>query len=259
MRAKDGVGAIEKACRVLKAMSDGRNTRLTEISAHCGLDKATALRVLEILAREGLVVRDLASKRYALGPEVARIARGVGEPVDWSAVVRPSLQRLAGQFEDTALASVVSGLEMVCVDLQVGQYPLRAQFQEVGSRRTLGVGSSGMSVLAAMPLPERSATLRQIERRLSQYPAITPALIEETIGRAEGRGYAVLVDAVVVRMGGIAAVVRAPGGRPIGALSVAALAERILDREAALAAAVMREAAEVEARLAAMAPADFVW
>ena len=95
------VGAIEKACRVLKALTDGRNTRLVDIAGYCGLDKATTMRVLDTLIREQLVERDPQTRRYRLGPEVARLAKGVSEPVDWRELARPSLMRLSGAFEDT--------------------------------------------------------------------------------------------------------------------------------------------------------------
>ncbi|HSD55500.1 MAG TPA: helix-turn-helix domain-containing protein, partial [Burkholderiales bacterium] len=50
--------SVQKACRILRAMSDARTTRLTDIAAAAGLDKATALRLLEGLAGDGFVVRD---------------------------------------------------------------------------------------------------------------------------------------------------------------------------------------------------------
>jgi DNA-binding IclR family transcriptional regulator len=253
--ASSSLGAIEKACRVLKAMSDRRNTRLTDIAAHCGLDKSTTMRVLESLASEGLVTRDPETKRYAIGPEVARIARGVGDTIDWYSLAHPSLVRLAGAFEDTAIVSALSGLEMVCVDVQAGTYPIRAQYQDVGSRRTLGVGSSGMAVLAALPEIERAAMLPQLTPRLSRYPMLTRTLIDRTIARTCETGYAVLIDAVVPRMGGIAAVICGPGSEPVGALSIAALSDRILDREAELGAALTREARRITDELAGTAGA----
>ncbi|MDB5796165.1 MAG: IclR family transcriptional regulator, partial [Paucimonas sp.] len=39
-----GAGAIEKACRILKAMTDPRNARLSDIATYCGMEKSTAMR-----------------------------------------------------------------------------------------------------------------------------------------------------------------------------------------------------------------------
>lgn len=244
------IGAIEKACRVLKAMSDGRNVRLVDIADYCGLDRSTTMRVLDILIREGMVARDADSRHYRLGAEIVRIANGVEEEIDWRAMARPSLLRLSGEFGDTSLMSVLSGLEMVCVDLQIGEYPVRANFQALGSRRTLGVGSSGLAVLAAMRDAEREAVLAQIAPRVTHYPMLTDTFLREAIARVQEKGYAVLIDAVVHRMGGIAAAIRSPDGEVIAAVAISALSERILERETKLATAVKKEAAAIEAALA---------
>jgi DNA-binding IclR family transcriptional regulator len=243
------IGAIEKACRVLKAMSDGRNIRLVDIADYCGLDRSTTMRVLDILMREGMVARDAETRHYRLGAEISRIANGVMEEVDWRQISRPSLLRLSGEFEDTTLMSVLSGLEMVCVDLQMGDYPVRANFQAIGSRRTLGVGSSGLAVLAAMRDAEREALLPQIAPRVTRYPMLTGEFLQKSISCAQRKGYAVLIDAVVQRMGGISVPIRSATGDAVAALAVSALSDRILEREAALAAALRREAALIEKAL----------
>ena len=239
-------GAIEKACRVLKAMSDRRNCRLTDIASHCGFEKSTTVRILEILEMEGMVVRDPNTKRFDFGPEIARLARGVGEAVDWPTVAHPSLERLAAEFGDTVIMSVLSGLELVCVDLQTGHFPLRAQYQDIGSRRTLGAGSSGIAVLSALTAPEREAIIPQLLQRLERFPTLTSARLHELIAAGEASGYAMLIDAIVPRMGGIGVAIRDASGAPIGALSISALAERISDRETELATALAREAIVVQ-------------
>lgn len=249
-RGAGGTSAVEKACRILKAMTDPRNCRLTDIASYCGMEKSTAMRVLDELIKENMVVRDPASKRYLLGPELARIGAGAREPFDWKSLARPSLMRLAGEFGDTAILSVLSGVETVCADVQAGNYPIQANFQQIGSRRTLGVGSGGVVLLAAMSDPERQAALSQIPPRLSGFPAITMTLLEERVGAARDSGYALLVDAVVPHMGGVAVAILDEQGGPLAALSIAALSERIVTREKALSTALKREAKVIELNLA---------
>src|SRR5690606_34010163 len=61
--------SVQQACRILRGMSDSRNARLTDIDTASGQDKATTLRLLDVLVREGFVQRDPQTKRYALGTE----------------------------------------------------------------------------------------------------------------------------------------------------------------------------------------------
>ncbi|MES2756338.1 MAG: IclR family transcriptional regulator [Pseudomonadota bacterium] len=250
-RGGNGVaGSIEKACRILKAMTDPRNARLTDIAAYCGMEKSTAMRVLDALIREDMVIRDPLSKRYNFGPEIARIGSYGQERFDWRLAGRASLMRLAGEFEDTVILSVLSGVETVCVDVQVGTYPIQANYQQLGSRRTLGVGSGGIALLAEMSDAEREAALSQIPPRLANFPSISAALLNERIQAAQRDGHAMLIDVVVARIGGTAVAVKDRSGRPVAALSIVALSERIIEREQQLAAALQREAKLISANLA---------
>ncbi len=238
----DPSSSVEKACRILKVFTLGGSHRLTDIAVATGLDKATALRLLEVLSRDGFITRDAQTKCYALGPELLGLGAAALAQFDPRAVVRPSLLRLAGEFEDTAILSVPSGVESLCVDLELGSFPIRANYLEVGSRRPLGVGAGSLALLAWSPEPEREAAMPQVEARLGRHPRISRSLLEAHMSQARLQGYAVLLDVVVDRMGGIAVPLMGPDGRPVGAISIAALSDRISSREAALAQSLKREA-----------------
>ena len=79
---------------------------------------------------------------------------------------------------------------------------------------------------------------------------MSPALLRERIDQARERGYAVLLDVVVERMGGIGVAILDPEGRPVAALSIASLNDRILTRETALAHALLHEATVCQVRWA---------
>ena len=140
----EGGGApssVQKACLILRAMSDARNARLTDIAQAAGQDKATTLRLLDVLARHGFVNRDPENKRYSLGPEIFALGAAAMSRSDPRAKVRPSLIQLVRTFEDTAILSVARGAESVAVDVHQGSFAIRANYLEVGSRRPLGVGA----------------------------------------------------------------------------------------------------------------------
>lgn len=245
--AAEANSSVHKACRLLRALSDPRNNRLTAIAAAANVDKATSMRLLNVLASEGIVERDAASKRYALGRDLMLLGATVKNRIDLRALARPSLIRLAAAFEDTAILSLPSGLESVCGDLQFGAFAIRANYLDIGSRRPLGVGAGSMAILAWMAEDEIRAALPHIEPMLRKYPRITRRFLQEQISLARSLGYVVFLDVVVEKMGGIAVPILGPNGRPMGALSVAALSDRIATREAALAAELRAEAANIAA------------
>lgn len=234
--------SLQKACRLLRALSDTRNARLTDLAAAANVDKASALRLLETLVAEGMVERDPATKAFSPGREWLTLQAAAQQRLDMRPLVRPTLIRLANTFEDTAILSVPSGWESVCLELRLGTFPIRANYLDVGSRRPLGVGAGSLALLAALPDDEVDTVLDCIAPSLKRYPRIDADVLRRHVATTRARGYAVLLDVVVERMGGIGIALPGPDGYPLGAISIAALNERIADREAALARALRREA-----------------
>jgi DNA-binding IclR family transcriptional regulator len=245
--------SLRKACQLLRALSDPRNTRLTDLALAAGVDKASALRLLDTLTSEGLVARDPDTKAFAPGTEWLVLRAAAIRGVDPRPLVRPALIRLAHAFEDTAILSVPSGWESVCIELRLGSFPIRANYLDIGSRRPLGVGAGSLALLAALPDPEVQAVLDCVAPALRRYPRLSRAALLRHVQATRERGYAVLLDVVVERMGGIAIALPGPDGYPLGAISIAALNERITEREAAMARALRREADGVGTALAALA------
>lgn len=244
--------SLRKACQLLRALSDPRNTRLTDLALAAGVDKASALRLLDTLASEGLVERDPDTKAFTPGTEWLVLRAAAIRGVDPRPLVRPALIRLAHAFEDTAILSVPSGWESVCLELRLGSFPIRANYLDIGSRRPLGVGAGSLALLAALPDPELDAVLDCVAPALKRYPRLSRAALLRHVQATRERGYAVLLDVVVERMGGIAIALPGPDGRALGAISIAALNERITEREAAMARALRREADGVATALAAL-------
>ncbi|RZT42096.1 IclR family transcriptional regulator [Cupriavidus agavae] len=239
--------SVQKACRLLRALSDSRHARLTDLANAAQVDKASALRLLDTLMAEGMVERDPDTKAFAPGREWLTLQAAAQRRLDLRPLVRPALIRLANAFEDTAILSVPSGWESVCLELRLGVFPIRANYLDIGSRRPLGVGAGSLALLAALPDSEVDTVLACIEPALKRYPRIDAGLLRRHVETTRARGYALLLDVVVERMGGVGIALPGPDGYPLGAISIAALNERITEREPALARALRREADAIAA------------
>jgi DNA-binding IclR family transcriptional regulator len=227
--------AIQKVCRILRTLSAPDPLRLADVSAMTGLNKATALRLLEALAGEGFVERDDATKRYRLGGQALLLGIAMQGRDHVRDRARPWLMRLAALSGDTVLLSTRDGIEAVCIDREFGSYPIRANYLDVGSRRPLGVGAGSLALLAWLPDAEVQAVLDQVAPALvARYPRIDRPFIQACIAESRARGYALLLDVVVERMGGLAMPILGIDGRPAAAISIAALSERLTSRVDAL-------------------------
>jgi DNA-binding IclR family transcriptional regulator len=236
---------VQKACRILRSLTEPRVSRLSEVATQAGLNKVTTLRILEVLTREGFVRRDEATKTYSLGTEVGILAAAMRDRDDLRSRARPSLVRMAAVSEDSVLLSVRSGSESVCVDREVGSFPIRANYLDIGSRRPLGVGAGAMALLAWQSDAEIEALLPIIEARLAQFPKVSRKWIEDEISKSRSRGYTLLLNVLVDRMGAVGVPVIGPEGKPIAALAIAALSDRITSRLDMMVEMLKREAENV--------------
>ena len=244
MRHTSDSNAAQKVCRLLRALSTPVPQRLADIAEGSGVNKATALRLLDSLIGEGFVVRDEATKRYALGDEALALGIAMQGRDHIRDRARPTLLRLAASTGDTMLLSTRSGIESVCVDREFGSYPIRANYLDLGMRRPLGVGAGSLALLAWLPDDEVNAVLQLIAPRIAKrYPRITTELLKTEVALARQRGYALLLDVVVDQMGGIGVPVFGSDGRPLAAISLAALTSRITPRVGQL-VPQLRKAAE---------------
>lgn len=246
MRQHSSTNSIQKVCRILKILSTPQPLRLTDISEASGVNKATALRLLETLIEEGFVARDERKKVYSLGEESATLGIAMHGRNHIRNRARSALLRLADISGDTVLLSTRSGCEVVCIDREFGNFPIRANYLDIGMRRPLGIGAGALAVLAWLPDEEVDSILTLNQPVLSRnYPRISVSLIKDAVQQSREKGFAMLLNVVVEQMGGIAVPIMGIDGRPYAALSIAALTGRIESRQEMLVAAMKKEAQEL--------------
>lgn len=242
--------AIDKVCAIFSLLSTGTSLRLSEITHATGMNRVTALRILETLGANGFIHRAGKPPRYSFGPEVVAMTAGASQLGGLREIVRPSLIRLANVSGDVALLAIRSGLESICVDRVAGDYPINVSYMQAGMRRPLGVSAGGMALLAWLPQEEREAIVDHSESSLAAFPRINREVLMAHIRDANDKGYVVMVNVVIDKLGGIARPIYDTRGDLVAAISVIGLTERILEREAELAAALKEEQAVISRRLA---------
>lgn len=251
MHQPSDTNATQKVCRILRALSAPQPLRLADIAEFSGVNKATALRLLETLIDEGFVLRDAASKLYTLGDAAVLLGIAMQGRDHIRERARSALVRLAALSGDTLLLSTRQGLESVCVDREFGSFPIRANYLDIGSRRPLGAGAGSLALLAWLPDAEIATVLSLLEPVLEQrYPRISRELLLAETALSRQRGYALLLDVVVEQMGGIAVPVLGSDGKPVAAISLAALSQRISNRLDLLVPALQKAGAELSAQYA---------
>jgi DNA-binding IclR family transcriptional regulator len=143
-----------------------------------------------------------------------------------NAVAERGLEQLADQTHDTIYLLRRAGDDVLCIARRDGSYPIKSLVMEVGNSYPLGVGGGGLAVLQALPEDERREILKRVSRRLVAYPRVTLAKIRQLVAEADRNGY-VFWPSLISEAAVVAVPILDGGGRPVGALSCAAIKERL--------------------------------
>jgi DNA-binding IclR family transcriptional regulator len=147
-------------------------------------------------------------------------------------------------------------LAAICIGRAVGRFPIRTLTLDVGDRRPLGVGAGSLALLAALPDAEIAAVLARNAGWLKDFDGFTADALTRLVERTRAQGYAFNDGLIVPAMNAIAVAVRDADGRPLFALSLAAIRDRMApDRLGGLLDLLKSEAAELECRLPPLAAA----
>ncbi len=251
---EQGTQSIGRAVAVWRRIGQAAQSGLSlgELAAATGLAKPTVRRMLVALIREGLIEQDSDSRRYFPGPETYVAGMLAAPRFGLMRIAQPALIRLARASGDTCFLTARRGLYAVCLLREEGSYPVRTHALQPGDEHPLGIGAGSLAILAALPDDEIDAVLPQLVPLLAapRYAAHDASMLRQAVAQARQRGFALNPGLVVAGSWGIGVAIRHPMGHIAGALSLAAIDQRLTpDRQAEMAALLRAEAARAETDL----------
>jgi DNA-binding IclR family transcriptional regulator len=204
----------------------------TEVARHTQLDRGTVQRLFLALETSGWVRRDDEGRRYYMSSDGQQLIHSLSAipnapPAALVLAAQPAMRRLARQLGDAVFLVARDGRESVCVHREVGDFPLQILATHVGKRYPLGVGSAGMSLLAALPEREAQKVIKANASRLDEYGGITAEMIERLRLNTQQRGYAVMQNYAVRGALGVGCAMKGQGNFPIMSMSVSAVTDRM--------------------------------
>lgn len=221
---------LERAIGLIRILAAGgtEGCRLVDLQQTSGLTKPTVHRILDTLKQQGMVEQLEDSRRYRLGQELAVLGWSANRTVyDLKELAAEDLAAVAAKTGDTGFLSIRSGTEAVCIDRQAGSYPVKAFTVEVGTRRPLGVGATGVALLAALAPDEAEVVLDAVKGNLARFPNAGLRQIRAAVERARRAGYALSEGLMLKGVSGVAVVIRDGAGRPIAGIGTAAITDRM--------------------------------
>lgn len=236
------VQSVDRAVHLLQAVANAGSTGAGTVALGeaCGLNRATAWRILSTLESHGLVACDRSSNHWTIGSGLVEIVRDSG----LDTVLRHAhevLEKLARSTGETAALAVLRQGDLVYVDEVAPASVVAANW--FGRTMSLHATSTGKVLLAWSPQGETAALM---PRRLQKFTDTTigdRSTLREDLALTRERGYATCHGEFDPSAWGVSAPVLDHTGRLLAVLSIWGPHDRVgADRFPALGASVMEAA-----------------
>jgi IclR family acetate operon transcriptional repressor len=237
---------VDKALRLLELFSiEAPEHGLSEMARLARLDKATTLRLLAALARNGFVEQHPQTKKYRLGTSLLRLARVREASSPVASVVKPVLERLAAALGETAHAALAADRSLITIGVAEPQRVMRVHV-DPSEPLPLHATASGMALLAYGGDDLLEQVLAGNLNAHTTHTIVTPDRLRRHIADVRKRGYAISVRGFDSDVIGIAAPVFDWSGRAIATIAVASVATRLSEaKRREVAQSVIAAASEV--------------
>jgi DNA-binding IclR family transcriptional regulator len=216
------MSTIGKALSLLDTVSRlDREAGLTDIARLCALDKATARRFLVELERHGFVEQDPETRKYRIGSAPVRLARIREARYPYLRVAVPFIKALAETSTETVHLSEFSGGRLSTIHVEDSPRAHRVNV-DVGTLLPFHATASGLAFLAFCPADQIEAALSKPLEKFTEHTIVDPAAVRSLLDDTAARGFSIGNQGIEAGVVSAAAPIRAPGGRPIGSIAVAA-------------------------------------
>jgi DNA-binding IclR family transcriptional regulator len=243
---------VARAAQVLSAIAShgSAGVRLLDLSRDTGIARPSVHRLLQELQEVGYV-RQLETKRYALGSALFHLGLAAPGPVRDVIAVRRAAQKLSDICGDTVYVAIQQFNAAHYIVRTEGAYPIRAQSVNVGDTMPLTASYNGLVLLAQLDAQAREEHVARLEQdQVDEWRIVDLAKHEQVLRRAlsqiDADGYVYGSDVVMPGLAGIAVPIPSSTGRPIAAVSISGLESRLpAEREPELLALLRATANEI--------------
>lgn len=222
------VRAVERALAVLEALQEDVQG-LSELSRKLNLSKATLLRLLNTLTKQGFVDYNEKTKKYDLGLKLLQLGMTVSERFDLKKVAGPYLEKIWNACGETVYLNIRNGNERLCIDCLHGKKDVRV-VAYTGHKSPLYVGASGKAILAFLDPQELDDYLMNVKLEKVAPGTITDIeALRKDLAKTREQGYATSFEERYSNALGASAPIRDVTGKVIASISITAPSNRTAD------------------------------
>jgi DNA-binding IclR family transcriptional regulator len=147
------IESVDNALRILLLLGERSELRLTEVAEFLGVASSTAHRLLAMLQYRGFVRQDARSKAYRPGTALTGVAFAILQRFDVRETLRPFLERLHGELEETVHLGILDGTTVRFIDAIESPKAVRVG-SRLGRSMPANCTSTGKAILSELSLED---------------------------------------------------------------------------------------------------------
>ncbi|AVK98056.1 IclR family transcriptional regulator [Lysinibacillus sphaericus] len=208
---------LERAMTIAKVLaseaSEG-SLSISELSTKCDLPLSTLHRILKAMIAQGMIEQDTQTKHYRLGTIWMELGLQVYDTMDYISKIRPELERLAREVEESVYLSKPAGLDTIIIErIDSAANPIRI-YDQLGIRIPMHIGAANKALLASLPTVEAKEIMQQL------VPIDEMADLEAQLEQIRLQGFAISHGERTAGTSSVAVAVFNGFGEIIGAVSI---------------------------------------
>lgn len=221
------IESVDNALKVLLLLGERNELRLTEVSEYLGVASSTAHRLLAMLQYRGFVRQNPRSKVYGPGAALTGVAFSILQRFDVRSALRPLLERLNVELEETVHLGILDGSMVRFIDSIESPKAVRVA-SRLGRSMPASCTSMGKAMLAQLTVPELHSIVPHEELEvLTSHSLRTRTELETELVGIRKKGYAVGMEESESGVRSVAVAFAAPNAPARLAITVAAPAGRM--------------------------------
>jgi DNA-binding IclR family transcriptional regulator len=220
-----------KAFAVLEEVAQNQSALgVSDLSRRLEISKSTIYGIANALTELGALRQDKETKKYRLGPTLFRLGNQVLAGVDLRAVVRPFMEQLIEELEETVFIGTFDKNGITIIDKLDSPQDLKIS-APIGTRIPVHAGAAGKIFFAH--LQEQLLAKILAERPLPQYTEesiIDPGKYRKELDKVRRQGYATDFEEYIQGVNAVSVPILDNRGSMIAALWIVGFS-RSLNRE----------------------------
>ena len=206
--------------RILESLAaSGGEKGVTELANELSITKARIFRHLQTLRKLGYISHSKATKKDRVGLRLHLLSKMVGDNVELSRAVRPALETLRDQTEQTAVFATVLDGKMTIIDLALGTTLIQFTFRP-GATFNLNSSSLGHISLAFGPQEYWDHVQADQFEQETEKTITDPAALAPRVKTARERGWTIVPEEANLGVNAVAAPVFFHDGTYAGAIAI---------------------------------------